>query len=95
MCFSINLPPLRKLARKIPDMYLYFFVLRDADGEWFTYSFGGYHADDDERTVLEADNSGGPFFKSTPIDVHRFEMGKATACQGNSVGWLRLVFRIV
>ena len=53
------------------------FVFRDADDEWYTYSFGGYHADDDERTVLEADNSGGPFFKSTPIDVHRFEMGKA------------------
>ena len=49
---------------------------RDADGEWYAYSFGGYHADDDERTVLEADNSGGPFFKSTPIDVHRFDMGK-------------------
>lgn len=49
---------------------------RAADGEWCAYSFGGYHADDDERTVLEADNSGGPFFKSTPIDVHRFEMGK-------------------
>ena len=51
-------------------------LFRDADGEWYTYSFGGYHADDDERTVLEADNSGGPFFKSTPIDVHKFEMGK-------------------
>ena len=58
--------------------YMYFFALRDTDGEWYTYSFGGYHADDDERTVLEADNSGGPFFKSTPIDVHRFEMGKTT-----------------
>ena len=64
-------------------MYIYmcyFFDVRDADGEWNTYSFGGYHADDDERTVLEADNSGGPFFKSTPIDVHRFEMGKTAKC---------------
>ena len=60
-------------------------ILRDADGEWFTYSFGGYHADDDERTVLEADNSGGPFFKSTPIDVHRFEMGKARQLPGKSL----------
>ena len=51
-------------------------VFRGADGEWYAYSFGGYHADDDERTVLEADNSGGPFFKSTPLDVHRFDMGE-------------------
>ena len=59
---------------------LYPLNLRDADGDWYAYSFGGYHADDDERTVLEADNSGGPFFKSTPIDVHRFEMGKTATC---------------
>ena len=51
-------------------------LFRDADGEWYTYSFGGYHPDD-ERTVLEVDSySGGLFFKSTPIDVHKFEMGK-------------------
>lgn len=60
----------------MPICVYYIHYHRGADGEWYAYSFGGYHADDDERTVLEADNSGGPFFKSTPIDVHRFDMGK-------------------
>ena len=53
-------------------------VFRDANGEWYTYSFGGYHADDDERTVIQADAAGGPFFKSSPIDVHCCDVCKYT-----------------
>jgi hypothetical protein len=45
-------------------------TLRDKDGCYYAYSLGGYHADDDERTVIQADTLGGPFFKSSPIDVH-------------------------
>lgn len=43
---------------------------RDEKGDWYTYSFGGYHAEDDERSVIQADSHGGPLFKSSPIDVH-------------------------
>ncbi len=37
---------------------------------------GGYHADDDERTVLQADTIGGPFFRRAPIDVHTMDVGE-------------------
>lgn len=43
---------------------------QNSDGEWYVYSFGGYHADDDQRTVRQADSQGGPIFCSQPIDVH-------------------------
>jgi len=49
---------------------------RDEKGDWYAYSFGGYHADDDERTVLQADSQGGAYFKSSPIDVHICDVGK-------------------
>ena len=48
----------------------------NARGENYAFSFGGYHADDDERTVNQADTLGGPFFKSTPIDVHCLHYGE-------------------
>ena len=51
---------------------------RDADGSYYLYSVGGYHADDDERTVVQADMAGGPFFKSSPIDIHCLDVGKCT-----------------
>ena len=51
-------------------------VCRDDNGDYYTYSFGGYHADDDERTVIQADSHGGPYFKSSPIDVHVCDVGK-------------------
>ena len=40
------------------------------------YSFGGYHADDDQRTVRQADSQGGPLFTSQPIDVHCCDCGE-------------------
>ena len=49
--------------------------LRNGNGEWYTYMFGGYHVDDDDRTVLQADSQGGPTFKSAPIDVHACDVG--------------------
>lgn len=49
---------------------------RNEEGEWYTYSFGGYHADDDERTVIQADSHGGPIFKSSPIDVYACDVGE-------------------
>ena len=49
---------------------------QDEEGEWYSFALGGYHASDDQRTVIQADQQGGPFFKSTPIDVHCLEMGK-------------------
>lgn len=48
----------------------------DACGNSCMYSVGGYHADDDQRTVLQADSIGGPFFKRSPIDVHCMDIGK-------------------
>ena len=48
----------------------------DACGNSYMYSVGGYHADDDQRTVLQADSIGGPFFKRSPIDVHSMDVGK-------------------
>lgn len=55
--------------------FVFVFHCRDSNGDWYTYSFGGYHADDDERTVLQADSQGGPFFKSNPIDIHCCDVG--------------------
>ena len=40
------------------------------------YSLGGYHADDDKRTVMEADTRGGPVFRSSPIDVYCLDPGQ-------------------
>ena len=50
-------------------------TLRDKDNDYYAYSLGGYHADDDERTVMQADTLGGPFFASSPIDVHCLDYG--------------------
>ena len=47
----------------------------DDNGDYYLYSIGGYHADDDERTVVQADMAGGPFFRSSPIDVHCLDVG--------------------
>ena len=52
--------------------------LRDKDGGHFAYSLGGYHADEDDRTVIQADTQGGPFFKSSPIDIHCLDYGWCT-----------------
>ena len=49
---------------------------RNERGEWYIYSFGGYHVDDDDRTVLQADSQGGPTFRSSPIDVHACDVGE-------------------
>ena len=51
-------------------------VCGDPSGDYSLYSLGGYHADDDERTVIQADTMGGPFFRSSPIDVHCLDVGK-------------------
>ena len=52
-------------------------VCRDDDGDWYAYSFGGYHADDDERTDTRGrkvdDN---PYLKRSPIDVDVCDVGK-------------------
>ena len=48
----------------------------DTCGNSYMYSVGGYHADDDQRTVLQADSIGGPFFRRSPIDVHCMDIGK-------------------
>jgi hypothetical protein len=46
-------------------------TLRDKDWSYPTYALGGYHADEDKRTIVNADNThSGQFFKSAPIDVH-------------------------
>ena len=50
----------------------------DENGDYYLYSIGGYHADDDERTVVQADMAGGPFFRSSPIDVHCLDVGTLT-----------------
>ncbi|KAL5474818.1 hypothetical protein EMCRGX_G026835 [Ephydatia muelleri] len=47
----------------------------DACGNSYMYSVGGYHADDDQRTVLQADSIGGPFFRRSPIDIHCMDIG--------------------
>ena len=51
-------------------------TLHDNDDSDYVYSLGGYHADDDERTVLQADTHGGPVFRSSPIDVHCLDYGQ-------------------
>lgn len=52
----------------------------DHGGGKYVFSVGGYHADDDERTVLQADTLGGPFFRSSPIDVHCMDVGACIVC---------------
>ena len=52
------------------------FLRRNEKGEWLTLSFGGYHVDDDDRTVLQADSQGGPIFRSSPIDVYACDVGE-------------------
>ena len=50
-------------------------ICRNKYGEWYVFSFGGYHADDDQRTVRQADSVGGPVFSSQPIDVQFCDCG--------------------
>ena len=49
---------------------------QDLNGDAYLHSLGGYHADDDERTVIQADTIGGPFFRRSPIDVHCLDVGR-------------------
>ena len=55
-------------------------AVNDRDGCHYAYSLGGYHADEDERTVIQADTHGGPFFRSTPIDIHCLDFGVCVCC---------------
>ncbi len=61
--------------------YTYDIGSRDDNGDWYTFSFGGYHADDEERSAKQADSHGGPLFggplfRSKPIDVHVCDVGE-------------------